>query len=65
MHKLSHMHLVTAAEAAELVGVDRSTIARWVAAGRLTAAHKNPGATGARLFDRAEVEALAADRAAS
>jgi len=55
---------MSAAEAADLLNCHRSTIARYVATGKLTAATKLPGRTGAYLFDRAAVEALAAERAA-
>jgi len=54
---------MSAAEAADLLNCHRSTIARYVAAGTLEAT-KLPGRTGAYLFDRAAVEALAAERAA-
>ena len=50
--------LIGSAEAAELLGIDRATISRWVAAGRLTPAGKIPGLTGARMFHRKDVEAL-------
>lgn len=50
------------AEAARLLGVDRATFNRWVKAGRLAPAHTMQGKTGARLFDRRDVEALAASR---
>jgi len=55
--------LVTTAEVVDILHCDRSTITRLVATGKLTAATKLPGRTGAYLFDRAAVEALAAERA--
>lgn len=45
-------------EAAHILGVDRSTLARWLVAGRLTSERSH----GERLFIRAEVEALALAR---
>jgi excisionase family DNA binding protein len=60
--------LISSIEAAELLGVGRSTLTRWVQSGRLTEAMKLPGDTGARLFRRTDVEALrspTAGRAAS
>jgi len=42
--------------AAHIFGVDRSTITRWVAAGKLTPAIQTPGAF---LFDRDQLEQLA------
>ena len=53
--------LLTAAETcAELGGIDRSTLTRWVQAGRITPARKLPGLTGAYLFDPAEVQRVKA-----
>lgn len=48
---------LSAAEAAEALGVDRSTISRWVERGRLAPDHKLPGRRGAYLFSRAAIEA--------
>lgn len=57
--------LIGSAEVAERLGLDRSTLNRHVRAGKLTPALKLPGETGAYLFDRAAIEALAADQAAT
>lgn len=51
--------LIGTEAAAELAGVDRSTITRWVAAGRLEAAYKLPGRQGYYLFHRSAVAAQA------
>lgn len=51
-------------QAAKRCGVDRTTFFRWVQLGQIAPAMKLPGATGAMLFDPAEVDALAADKAA-
>ena len=60
MHK-THDELLTAAEAcAELGGIDRSTLTRWVQTGRITPARKLPGRTGAYLFDPTEVQRVKA-----
>lgn len=56
-------NLITAADAAVVFRVDRSTVSRWAAAGTLPFVIKAPGHRGAYLFDRADVEALAASRA--
>ena len=56
-------HLISA-EVCERLGIDRSTLSRWVAAGRITPAMKLPGIRGPYLFDPAEVERAAAERAA-
>lgn len=54
---------------ANRLGLDRSTVFRWVQLGRLTPAHKMPGTTGALLFEPEEVErfiaTLPADEVAS
>lgn len=59
--------LLSTAEAAALIGVDSSTLSRWVASERIAIAHKIPGKTGAFLFAQAEAErardAYAAERA--
>ncbi len=52
--------LIGTTEAVRILGVHPSTITRWVKANKLAAAGKLPGANGALLFNRADVEALAA-----
>jgi predicted DNA-binding transcriptional regulator AlpA len=51
--------LIGTTEAAARCGVERSTFFRWMQVGKITAKAKMPGATGALLFDPAEVDALA------
>lgn len=46
-------------EACQILSIDKSTLSRWVAAGRLTPLVKLPGRNGAMLFGRSDVEALA------
>lgn len=53
---------IDSAEACQRLGIDRSTLSRWVAADRLTPAMR-VGGNGAFLFDPADVEALIADLA--
>lgn len=48
--------LMTAAQAAEVLGCSQRTVARMAEDGRLTPALKLPGETGAYLFEPAEVE---------
>jgi len=48
--------LVGTAKAADLLGVDRATVTRWVSSGKLSAAMIDGNAY---LFDRTEIEALA------
>lgn len=57
--------VITAAAASKLLNVDRTTFLRWVAAGRIEPVMKLHGLTGARLFNRADVQALVNERAAS
>jgi hypothetical protein len=57
-------HLVTTAEAVEMLGRPLRTVHNWVNTGRLTPAGKLPGLRGAYLFNRCDVEALAAAEAA-
>ena len=52
--------LIPTAEVASLAGVAVKTIHRWVADGRITPAVVAPGPTGARLFDRRDVQLLLA-----
>lgn len=53
--------LLTAAQVAELRGVQPKTVHRWAESGRLPVATKLPGLRGAYLFRREDVEALAAE----
>lgn len=54
--------LIGAAEACEMLRVDRATITRWVVSGKLPTVHKMPGKSGAYLFNRADVEQIASER---
>ena len=56
--------LIGTAEAARILGVDRSTLVRQVDAGKVAPVQKLGAATGAYVFDRAYVQRLAAERAA-
>ena len=52
--------IVTAAEAAKILGITRRAVLARVHAGTLSAAMKASGKTGAFLFYRDHIEALAA-----
>jgi excisionase family DNA binding protein len=52
--------LIKTSEAARILGVHVSTVARMVATGKLPYAVKVPGETGAYLFSRETVEAAKA-----
>lgn len=53
--------LLGSREAARLLGIDRSTLTRWVRDGRIAPIHTLPGATGAHLFRRSDLEELASE----
>lgn len=55
--------LIGSAEACRILRVNNSTLTRWVAAESVKAAHKLPGKNGAYLFERADIERLAVERA--
>ncbi len=54
--------LVTA-EVCKLLNIDRTTVTRWVQAGKLTPARKLPGVSGAYLYKRADIDAMLERRA--
>lgn len=56
--------LLTSAEVCDLLDIDRSTLSRWVALGRISAAVKLPGLRGAFMFDPEEVDRVKAEVAA-
>jgi hypothetical protein len=56
--------LIASSQACERLGIDRSTLSRWVQLGKITPAMRLPGNRGAMLFDPAAVDTLAADLAA-
>lgn len=53
---MSQAQLVTSAEVCTALSIDRSTLTRWVASGRIQSAMKMPGKRGAFLFAPTEVE---------
>ena len=55
--------LLSSAEACEILHVSRSTLIRWVAAGKIQAAQKLPGQSGVYLFEPGEVTRLMRDKA--
>lgn len=56
---------IGAAEAAQILGRSQRTLHRWASSGRLPAATKLPGTSGALLFRRKDVEVLAEKLTAS
>jgi len=55
-------HLIGTREASKVLGVSRTTFQRLVASGDLEPETRIPGLTGAMLFDRSDVNYLAAQR---
>lgn len=49
--------LLSSAEAAKALGIDRSTLTRWVDSGRIVPLAKAPGLRGAFMFTSAAVAA--------
>jgi excisionase family DNA binding protein len=54
MHKESPSQYIGAAEVCRILGIDRSTLSRWVKEGRLVPAMKLPGLRGPFLFNRTD-----------
>ncbi|PZQ53185.1 MAG: hypothetical protein DI570_24250 [Phenylobacterium zucineum] len=57
MTKPRSPQLLTSAEACDQLGIDRSTLSRWAAAGRIEYQLKLPGKRGAYLFTQAQIDA--------
>lgn len=69
MRKMAYMpntpdDFITSAEVCAELGIDRSTLTRWVQAGRIKPATKLPGLRGPYLFTRSEVARVKAEVAA-
>lgn len=65
MHKMTHMQppsptpeLVASVDVCKRLGIDRSTLSRWVKDGTAVPAMRLPGKRGAFLFAPAEVDRL-------
>lgn len=58
MSSMTRYELIGARDVATLLGVSRATVNRWAAEGQLKPVG-TVGVRGVRVFDRAEVEALA------
>ncbi|MDJ1115330.1 DUF6397 family protein [Microbacterium dauci] len=60
MSLVTQPNLIGSAEAARLLHVDRSTLTRWVKAGRIEPVQRLDRYRGDFLFDAADVAAMAA-----
>jgi len=60
LHMSKPPTLIGSADAEVMLGISRATLSRWVAAERLRTIGRLPGAKGALIFDRSDVERLAA-----
>lgn len=58
MRLMTPINLLGTKEVAEIMGTNRTTINRWVDSGRIKPVG-SVGKRGIRVFDRAEIEALA------
>ncbi len=56
--------LLSSADACAALGIDRSTLTRWVQSGKVTPAQKLGGRTGAYLFTSAEIDRVKAEATA-
>lgn len=56
-------HVVTTRVAAERLGISVRTVNRWVELGKLKPAYEVSGKGGFRVFDVADIDAIAAERA--
>lgn len=53
---MENLDLIGSAEMCEALGIDRGTLVRRIAAGKISPVQKLPGVTGAYVFTRAEME---------
>ena len=60
--RMTEAQLIGSAEACGILGIDRGTLVRWIASGRVRAAQKLPGQTGAYIFNLAEIERAKAEQ---
>lgn len=59
----THTDLIGSTEACRILNIDKATLTRWAKArDPITAVHQLPGRNGALLFNRADIERLAAER---
>ena len=59
---MSHIDPIGSAQAARMLGISRATLNRRTRTGDVPTISKLPGKLGPNLFDRAEIERLAAEQ---
>lgn len=57
MHKEPNDDLIGSAEVSSILHIDRSTVSRWVKAGKLQPIVKGSGVRGELFFSRTQIEA--------
>nr|DAL07378.1 MAG TPA: Tor inhibition protein helix, reverse turn, PROTEIN [Caudoviricetes sp.] len=62
MIPMTQIEIIGTAETARLLGIGRATVNRWAESGRIKQVGEL-GKRGIRVFDRAEIERLAAEEA--
>jgi predicted site-specific integrase-resolvase len=60
-----HQDLIPSVEVCKILGINRSTLSRWVTAKKITPALKLTGRTQPMFFERADVESLRKPAAAA
>lgn len=58
MHNELADSLLSSADVSTILHIDRSTVSRWVKAGKLSPALKGSGLRGELFFRRSDIEAL-------
>jgi predicted site-specific integrase-resolvase len=59
--RMPETELIGSKRACEILSIDRATLIRWIAEGKLGYAQKLPGSNGPYLFEESAVESLAAE----
>lgn len=55
---MANPDIIGTTEASDLLGINRTTLFRWVVAGRVTPTSRLAGPNGAYLFHRTDIERL-------
>jgi DNA-binding transcriptional MerR regulator len=63
--RATHPRLLTPRQVEQRLNINKATLSRWVAAGKIQPAITAEGVNGIRLYDADDIERIAAERAAS